>query len=49
MRCFVTNIVLLPLYKSLPYRGIRSYRAASIVLNSGGSGRAIISCRLNKE
>jgi len=35
MRRFVTNIVLLPLYKSLPYRGVRSCCAANAVLNSG--------------
>ena len=42
--------MLLPLYRSLPWRGTRSYYAASVVLNSDGSdSRAVISCRLIKE
>ena len=47
-RYFVTNIMLLPLYRSLPFYG-GSRRAASAVLNLGSSGEAVISCRLNKE
>ena len=33
----------------VPCRGVRSHRAASIVLNSDGGGGAAISCRSNKE
>ena len=45
----VSNIVLLSLYGSLPCRGVRSHYTASAVLNSDSSGRAAISCCLNKE
>jgi len=52
-RCFVTDIVLLPLYRPLPCCGVCSRRAANAVLNSDGSdssnSRAAISRRLNKE
>ena len=45
-----SSIILLPLYRSLPYRGIRSYYIANAVLNLDGSNSyAIISRRLNKE
>ena len=44
------NIMLLSLYRSLPYRGASSRRVAGAVLNSDGSdGRAAIGRRLNKE
>jgi len=45
----VSNIVLLSLYRSLPYRSIRPRLAAGVVLNSDGGCEAAISCRLNKE
>jgi hypothetical protein len=49
-RCLLSNIILLPLYGSLPCRGVYSYCAAGVVLNLDSSdGRAAISCRLNKE
>jgi hypothetical protein len=42
--------MLLPLYRSLPYRGVRSCRVAGVVLNLDGSdGRAVIGRRSNKE
>ena len=42
--------MLLPLYRSPPYRGVRSYCVAGVVLNLDDSGsRATISCCLNKE
>jgi hypothetical protein len=49
-RYLFSNIMLLPLYRSLPYRGIRSYYIASVVLNLDSSNsRATISRRLIKE
>jgi hypothetical protein len=48
-RCLLSNIMLLPSYGSLPYRGIRSCRVAGAVLNSDGSSRAVISRHSNKE
>ena len=49
-RYLFSSIILLPLYRSLPYYGIRSYYTASVVLNSDSSdGRAAIGRRLNKE
>ena len=49
-RYLFSNIMLLPLHRSLPYHSIRSCYIAGAVLNSdGGGGRAIISRRLNKE
>ena len=49
-QCLFSNIMLLSLYRPLPYRGVRSYHAASAVLNSDGSdSHAAISCRLIKE
>ena len=49
-RCLFSNIMLLPLYKSLPYCGVRSCRVASVVVNSDGSGSyAAVNRRLNKE
>jgi hypothetical protein len=49
-RYLFSNIMLLPLYRSLPYGGARSRYVASAVLNSDGSdGCAVIGCRLNKE
>ena len=49
-RCLLPNLMLLPLYRPLPYRGVRSRRAAGTVLSSDGSdNRAAISRRLNKE
>jgi hypothetical protein len=42
--------MLLPLYRSFPYRGVRSYRVAGAVLNLDSSnGYAAIGCRSNKE
>jgi hypothetical protein len=42
--------MLLPLYRSLPCRGARSYYIAGAVLNLDGSdSRTVISCRLIKE
>jgi hypothetical protein len=50
LRYLFSNIILLPLYRSLPYRGVRSYCIASAVLNSDGSNSyAAISRRLIKE
>ena len=48
-RCLFSNIMLLPLYRSPPYYGIRSYYTASAVLNSDNGGGAIINRRLIKE
>ena len=49
-RCLFSNIMLLPLHRSLPCHGICSRHVAGAVLNSDGSdGRAAIGCRLNKE
>ena len=49
-RCLLSDIMLLPLYRSLPCRGIRSRRVAGAVLNSDGSdSRAAISRRSIKE
>ena len=49
-RCLFSGVMPLPLYRSLPCRGIRSRRAAGAVLNSDGSnGRAAIGRRSNKE
>ena len=36
-RCLLSDIMLLPLYRSLPCYGVRSRRAAGAVLNSDGS------------
>ena len=47
---YFSNIMLLPLYRSLPCCGIRSCRVAGEVLNSDGSdSRAAISRRSIKE
>ena len=49
-QCLFSNIILLPLYRSLPCYSVRSYCAASAVLNSNGSdSRAAISRRSNKK
>ena len=48
-RCLFSNIILLPLYRSLPYRSIRSCCIAGAVLNLDGSNGAAIGCCLNKE
>jgi len=49
-RYLITDIVLLLLYRSLPYCSVRSCRAASVVLNLDGSNSyAAISRYLNKE
>jgi hypothetical protein len=49
-RCLLSNIMLLPLNRSLPCYSVRSYYIAGVVLNLDSSdGRAIIGRRLNKE
>ena len=49
-QCLLSNIMLLSLYRSLPYCGVYSRCAASAVLNSdSGGGYAAISRCLNKE
>ena len=48
-RCLFPNIMLLPLYRSPPCRGVRSRRVASAVLNLDDGGGAAINRRLIKE
>ena len=48
-RCLFSNVMLLPLYRSPPYRGVRSRRVAGAVLNSDDGGGAAINRRLIKE
>jgi hypothetical protein len=48
-RCLFSNIILLPLYRSLPYHSVCSHHTASAVLNSDNSSGATINRYLNKE
>jgi hypothetical protein len=50
LRCLFSNIMLLPLYKSLPCYGVHSRYIAGAVVNLDSSGSyTAVNRRLNKE